>query len=331
MTQHNDELQEALQRITGTPLPTSKERQAALARLHQTIRDEAAPSSRRLRKLVPAAAVLSVVLVVLVTLVTLVTLRTPRATAALSELAEATRRVDQITLAPGQAIHTTAQTTQLTIIPGEEVGLEAEAVAYLLPSTQDTWHQEDGSVIVRTTIGTPVFFDQTVEQAYYQAGYDTIDLVGETYEDAFTGVTNPTGENDWPTNPESLNQAMTAWVRQGGSQLPEDVQLFQLAGSILRAQPTPPALRAGILEVLATLNLTTTADSAARTLTVTITYQDGETTLTEHLTFDSSGHLIADGTTTNTAIEELGIPANTTIAEGHYTVPVNATGDDSRP
>lgn len=328
MAEHHYELSDALRRITGTPSPTGEERQAALGRLHQAINKETAPAPRRFRRLRPVAAM---ILVALVGVAALFTLRAPRATATLLELAEATRRVDPITLAPGQAIHTAAQTTQLTIIPGEEISVETAFVAYLLPVTRETWHQEDGSIIIRTTVNTPVFFDQAVEQAYYQAEHDTIDRVGESYEDAFTGATSPIADHHWPTDPDSLHQAMTTWVQQGGSQLPQDVQLFQLAGSILRAQPTTPALRGAILEVLATLNLTTTHDAAAQTLTAAITYQDDQTTLTEHLTFDKNGHLISDGTTTNTAIPELGIPADTTIAEGHYTVPGQVTWTDSRP
>lgn len=328
MAEHHDELSEFLRRITGTPSPTGEERQAALGRLHQAISKETASAPRRFRRLLPVGAM---ILVALVGVAALFTLRAPRATATLLELAEAARRVDPITLTPGQATRTTSEVTQLTIIPGEGVDLATDVVAYLLPVTRETWHKEDGSIVIRTTIGAPVFFDRGVEQAYYQAEHDTIDRVGESYEDAFTGGTSPIAEHDWPTDPDSLRSAMSAWVRQGGSPLPEEVQLFQLAGSILRAQPTQPALRGAILEVLATLSVTTTTDSAPETLTATITYQDDDTTLTEHLTFDKNGRLIADGTTTNTAIPELGIPADTTIAEGHYTVPGQVTWTDSRP
>ena len=325
MTESHDDLSDRLRRITGTPSPFGEERQVALARLQRVISERPAPPPLRARRLIPVGAM---ILVVLVGLAALIMLRAPQATASLLELAEAARRVDPLTLTPGQAIHATSEVTQLTIIPGEEVDLATDVVAYLLPVTRETWHKEDGSIVIRTTIGTPVFFDPAVEQAYYRTGHDEVDRVGESFEDAFTGVTSPIAEHDWPTDPDSLRSAMRAWVQQGGSPLPEDVQLFQLAGSILRAQPAPPALRGAILEVLATLSVTTTTDSAPETLTTTITYQDDHTTLTEHLTFDKAGYLIADGTTANTAIPELGIPAANTIAEGHYTAPAPAMRED---
>jgi hypothetical protein len=237
------------------------------------------------------------------------------------ELAYAAEQVDPIVLDPGEAIYVESDVVRLGIIPGEVLELETESVSYLLLVVEKVWDFGDGTMIVESTVGTPTFFDSDVELAYYNAGHDKIDRVGESFEEAFSEVTNEDAERDWPTNPDALHQTMVEVVNMGGSTLPDDVLVFHLARQILFNGHTQPMLRSAVLEVLATLDLTVIEDPTSETLTVTTTYEENGATVTEYVTFDANGYVIADGTTADTPFPGLHIPPGSVIGSGRYTIP----------
>lgn len=309
---------EEFSRITGFPTPTAEERELARERLRMAMADPRSNTVRRQRRLVPVAAAISAVAVVVA--LSMFGNRSD-VNASLLRLVDAAERVEQVTLAPGQATHVIESTTYLMVIAGDELGIKTEVIAYLLPATRELWILPDRTVILHTTVGRPLFFDELVEDAYYEAEYDAVDKVGTTIEDAYTGVADIVREHDWPTNPGELKADILDQVRQGGSALPEEALIFQRVARIYRTHETTPQLRGALLEVLASLDVTVLNDPDSGTVSASISYPDMGGTLSDLLTFDTDGLLIAEQTTADTGIPGLGIPPGTVIASATYTVP----------
>lgn len=313
-----------LKRHTTGAEPTPEHITAARARLNAAIAAEE-PSRRHRRGLRLAAAGAAVVLAAAVAVSTLI--RPPEVNAALAELATITRQIEPTELTANEYLYTTADTVDLVITAGPD----NQALPYLLPRFRQFWRASDGTALVTTTVGQPSFFSTEARGAYFDAGLDRVDRIGETFTDALAGVTDPTAALAWPHDPDQLKTAMLNEIRQGGSDLPEQVQLLQLATQILRDAPTTPQLRAAVIDVLSTLDDIETTDNPDGTLTITTTYLDNQTSVTDTATLNHDGQLVAETRTLNTEQTELGIPAGTIINTARYTPPVIATTPGQTP
>ena len=317
---------EILRSDAHTTEPTSAQTERARARLERAINAQRIPSaasgSRRARRVLVAAAVAAALIVVAIPL-----LNTSTAQAALTEVAQAARQATALDIPEGNYIKVTSERTDLGARPGEEFGLEGEFVAYLLPTTREVWRQPaERFFSIRTTVGQPVFIDPQTESAYYTAGLDEDDRVGETYIEQFTDVADPIIETDWPTDPINLRQSMEAFIGDNRGTTATDADLFILASNILREANPPPELRGAVIEVLAQLPVTLerpTADSFA----LSITDRDRELAMT----LTSKGNLIAETITLLEPDSVLGIPAGTVLTNVTYqpTSVVNTLPSDS--
>lgn len=305
--------------------PTSAQTERARARLEREINAErnprAASGSKRVRRVFVAAAVAAALIVVAIPL-----LNTSPAQAALTEVARAARQATPLDIPEGNYITVTSEGTNLGARPGEDFGLDEEFVAYLLPTTREIWRQPSERFFsIRTTVGKPVFFDPQTEAAYYTAGLDEDDRVGETYTEQFTDVADPIIETDWPTDPINLRRSMEAFIGDSGTDA-TDADIFILASNILREANPPPELRGAVIEVLAQLPITLkrpTADSIALSII------DGDRELA--MTLTSQGNLLAETITLLEPDSMLGIPAGTVLTNVTYKLPsvVNTLPSDS--
>jgi hypothetical protein len=233
--------------------------------------------------------------------------------AGLTELAQAVELLDEGALPPGRYAYTRSEQTSLAILPGSDFGLDSESFAYLLPSTREVWRDNQGNVQLRFTNHSPTFFSSEVEAAYYRSALDRLDQINETVTFTATGATSDYQPGVWSTDSDLLRQQMLDHVHQGGSDLPDDVQVLNLAGELVAETGAPPSLRAAILRVLSTLDLEPVEQTPDR-LQLAVTHQDSRYTVT----FDEAGKLIEATEIVLQFEPRLGIPAGTIVYRATY-------------
>jgi hypothetical protein len=246
----------------------------------------------------------------------------------LTEIAHAALLADPLSVPQGSFIYIRSERVDLAIRPGAELSLDKEYVAYLQPLSREVWRQPETRFYqIRTTLGPPRFFDPLVEAAYLAAELDRTDRIGETITRQLTDVTDPLIETDWPTNPDTLRQAMEAYAGQGGDERPIEAQLLDLAVDLLRESNPTPELRAAILEVLAQLPLGLEDGGSDDTITVGVTYP-GPLLTHDTVTLSPEGQLLAQKTTLLETDSDLRIPSDTLISSSTYQLPRITTNLD---
>lgn len=295
------------------PEPTASQTASARARLDREFTSTNPTAASRPPRALPVLA--AVAMAAALVLVAIPLLNTNTAQATLTDVAQAARQATTLDVPDGNFITVKSERTDLGARPGEEFGIDEEYIAYLLPTSREIWsHPAERFVLIRTTVGQPVFFDADAEAAYYSAGLNEADQVGETYIEQFTDVANPILETEWPDEPDSLRQSMEAFIGKSGTGA-TDADLFKLAANILREANPPPELRGAIIEVLAELPLTLEQPADSITLSVT----DGDWQLA--MTLSNQGNLLAETTTLLEADPVLGIPAGTVLTNATYGLP----------
>lgn len=293
--------------------PTDEDGERARRRLEAAIARDQKPSGlgRRWPLLASAAALVAAVVL------GVSFLHSPPAEAALGEIAEAARTATPLDIPDGSFVYTQSERVDLAIRPGIEFGLDREFVAYLLPSVREVWRSPDTNFIqIRTTTGTPSFFDRQHETAYYAMGLEETDQLGEERTEQFTDAVDPILEFDWPTATNALHQALVDYTVQGGDERPEAVQVFSLATSLLREADPSPQLRAAVLEVIAGLPVELD-EQTDQSITIAIVY-DAALATRDTITLNSQGWLVAESSTLIEAEPELGIPAGTRVLDVTY-------------
>ena len=243
-----------LRDLAGDPSPSLSDVLAGRRMLASAIATEARPPVRRRslehtwwrRASVAATAVALVVAVVAVT-----GLLRPQPVTALGDLARVAQRVDVAPLASGDFTYSRSLESQLIIVSGAEIGLPARAyAAYSLPLTRERWVGGDGAIHEEVTIGDPMFFDPAVAEAYTTSGLSEQDRVGATEVIEFTPEATVLGVRDWPTDRDSLLDAMVAYVSNQGREVAEVAAVVELASDLLRASGASPELRAAVIGAL---------------------------------------------------------------------------------
>ena len=314
MTEKTPDPFELLRRQALPVEPSDEDYRRARQRLQEAIRHEQQRHRRQGRRwLVPS--LVAAALIVVVGAIAL--FRPTPAEAALAEVAEAARAAAPFEIPSGSFVYIRSERVDLAIRPGDEFGLDREFVAYLLPSTREVWRQPDTEFVqIRTTNRAPIFFDATIEDAYYRLGLDATDRLGQTQTQRLTGAVDPLLEVDWPTEPGALYEALRDYAIQGGDQRPISVQIFDLATDLLREADPPPELRAAVVQVLARVPVHL-VNQTSQTITVEITYETPLATR-DTITLSFEGELLAETSTLLEADAELGIPANTVVLSVDY-------------
>jgi hypothetical protein len=319
MTEKNHRVDQALRKLAGVPEPSEQDRQTAEKRLAAAIDSEAKGSERRpWGPVLVWATRLTIVLVALLSVLQIV--RPSPTEAAIGEIASIAEAADPLTVPDQQFIYTKSEITGLGVIPREGLGdvpFEREQLVYLLPVLRESWVGNDGTIQIRTTSQTPVFFSHGDEQAYYTAGLDQQDAIGQTITQTATG---PADLSLWPPDKDDLDEAIRAAAADRG--LPETIEYLDVALDLIRETFASPQLRANTLRLIGELpGLQFVGTSTDGTTTFAIEYADQgiETRLTFILTRE--GYLLTEERTVLEEDPVFGIPANTTVSSATYTTP----------
>lgn len=325
MTERDHLVDDALRLVAGCPEPTAEDRRLAEERLSEAIKAEQVGSRRRSwLPLVPRVAVGWVVAfsAVLVGLLMLVEGVNPTATeAAMEEIAIVAETADPLVIPDRQFLYTRSEITAISVIPREAlkgVAFDGEFLVYLLPTIRETWIGSEGTVQIRTTNQPPIFFTDRDADAYYAAGIDKQDTVGETT----TLITSTEAAfAQWPADDSALDQAIRQAARTDRG-LPDDVEYLDVALDMLREVPTPPDVRATTLRLisrLSDLNLVGTTIDGDATFDIEYTDRNIPTRLT--FTISSQGYLLYEEIRILKGDPRFGIPANTSVSTAEYSTP----------
>ncbi|MEX2252352.1 MAG: hypothetical protein WD895_09855 [Acidimicrobiia bacterium] len=306
---------EVLRQTADTSDPSQEDIRRARDRLQAAIANARRRPEHRSRRIVVAIAAAAALII----LVGIGLVRPSPAEAALSEIAEAARTATPTEIPEGAFLYTRSERVELAIRPGAEFGSDREYVAFLLPSVREVWRNHEARFIqLRTTNGSPRFFDPDDEAAYYELGLDEVDQVGQARTEQFTNAIDPIQEEEWPTEADTLYAALLDYSSQGGDERPAPARVFALATSLLREADPPPELRVAVLEVLAALPVDLVGKNDGG-VTIGLDYEDPFPTR-DTITLNEKGDLLGETSTLLDADTDLGLPAGTTVLETMYDV-----------
>lgn len=320
MTERNHPVDDALRQVVGHPTPSEADRRMAADRLAAAIAAEQEPRWWR-RRLALGWAVGVAILIVGVLVVVEGISPTPTE-AAIEEIAEAAEQADPLSIPAQEFAYTKSEITALMIVPGEaleNIEYEREFLAYLLPTRREIWIGHEGTIQIRTTNQTPVFFTETDENAYYQAGIDQQDSIGETT--TLTTTDQPT-KADWPTDRQELDQAIDeTMVTDRG--LPETVEYLDVALDILRETLASSEVRAATLRLIGQLpDLHLDEAASDEGTTFSIEYKDQGVDTRQTFTLSGQGSLLKEEIGILKPNPRYGIPADTTTFTAIHEEPV---------
>ncbi len=310
MTEPTHPVDDLLRALAGTPEPSEADREYAYLRLAETI-DRSSRSRPPLGgrwKPVWAAAVLAVLVAVFVVSETG---RPSPAEATMEEIARVAEMTDPLVVPDGEFVYTQSEIRAPNVIPREDlvgVAYSADNLVYLAVSTRGTWYGRKGTVQIRTTNHDPVFFSDGDEQAYYAAGLDVGDQIGETIT---TTVVEPAPE-DWPTDPGPLDQAIRDTMATDRG-LPDTVEYLDVALDIVGGSFSSPELRAATLRLIGRLDGLTLDAASNGTTTFSLRYIDRNVAVHQVFTIDASGYLRSKQLVNISSDDQYGIPADTVI------------------
>jgi hypothetical protein len=159
-------------------------------------------------------------------------------------------------------------------------------------------------------IGDPTFFDRAVADAYAASGLAEQDRVGATEVNEFTPEATVLGVRDWPTDRDSLLEAMVAYVSNQGREVAEVAAVVELASDLLRASGASPELRAAVIGALDELEVEVTARTGGDGVAVAFDYVD-EVRARRVLEFDRESNLVRDRLVWLEDAPLYGVPAGT--------------------
>ncbi|MFP4554794.1 MAG: hypothetical protein ACLFRT_13165 [Actinomycetota bacterium] len=240
--------------------------------------------------------------------------------AAMEEIAQLVETVDPTQIPEQDFLYTDATVTSLVVVPADMLGdpaYEGDFLPYLLPSRRETWYGSDNTLQIRTTNQPPVFFSEEDEAAYYTAGLDDQDRIGETTTDTFT---DDRDFSTWPTNPNELDAAIRERIPPETSR-PNEVEYLEIALGLIREVFTPPLLRATTLTLIGRIPTLDLVDQASEQTTFAIEYEQDEVETRQTFTLTSQGDLVSEETRVLEDHPRLGIPADTPVFTAQYSTP----------
>lgn len=320
MTEHDHPVDDAVRRIADQIEPSDTERRLAEDRLRAAIHAETRerePARFPSRWLWAAAAALAAVAVFLGVQV----LRPTPTEAAMEEIAQLVEAADPTEIPEQDFLYTDATVTSLVVVPADMLGdpaYEDDFLSYLLPSRRETWYGSDNTLQIRTTNQPPVFFSEEDEAAYYTAGLDDQDRIGETTTDTFT---DDRDFGQWPTNPDELDAAIREQIPPETGR-PDEVEYLEIALGLIREVFTPPDLRATTLTLIGQTPGLELVDQTSQQTTLAIEYQQDGVDTQQTFTLTSQGHLAFEETRILEDDPTLGIPADTPTFTAQYSTPI---------
>lgn len=312
MVDNDHPVDAALRKLAGDLSPSDEDRQHAASRLHGAMQKSALTALPLRRPLLVGAAV---ILAVIGWLIISEVVEPSPTVAAIEEIARIAEAADPLTVPDEGFVYTKSEQTNLTIIPREALGgtpYDKEFLVYLLPTARETWVGSQ-TVQLRTTNHEPIFFTPEDESAYYTAGLDEQDNIGNEVTET---VTLPQPAEQWPTDLESLDEAIAAAA--AGRDLPAAIEYLQVALSILRETLTTPELRANTLRLMSNFEELQLESQTDQQTAFTIEYQERE--IPTRLTFGVSpdGQLVLEQLTILGEDPQLAIPGGTIVSTSHY-------------
>jgi len=323
VTERDHPVDDAVRRSADQIEPSDTERRLAEDRLRATIqaeqqeREQPRPLSRRW--LWAAAAALAAVAVFLGVQV----LRPTPTEAAMEEIARLVEAADPTEVPEQDFLYTDATVTSLVVVPADMLGdpaYEGDFLSYLLPSRRETWYGSDNTLQIRTTNQPPVFFSPDDEAAYYAAGLDDQDRIGQTTTDT---VTDDSDFGQWPTNPDELDAAIREQIPPETGR-PNEVEYLEIALGLIREVFTPPDLRATTLTLIGRIPGLELVDQTSEQTTFAIEYEQDEDEVETRRTFTltSRGELVSEQTRILEDHPRLKTPADTPIFTAQYSTPI---------
>jgi len=325
----DDRMRDLFNEMLPPPEQSSGKRNEALARLRSAIAASGEQGQKRhirptLGWAAAAAAVAAVIVAVLV-----LPGSTPAIDANLEQIARAARTVVSEELPPGAYSYVRREAV---VLNGSQVAGEGPYLVYLLPETVEIWTQGTAEQTV-TTVGRPRFFDSAVEEAYYAAGLDRQDRVGETFTSSFADVPNIVDLDEWSTDADRLaDQIETFLAFDTEPALGRQARTLQLMIKLLDPTLRPsPNSRAAIATVLGRSGFATELlqDGAVG---VSLEYPDpGYGDVREEVELDATGNLRAHRITLLRPTPEAPAPAGTVIDDTLWSVPATVDELGVRP
>ena len=320
--------------------PTTAQMSSAWAALAEAIEAEsmpvAQPATRPPWWRQPQWAMAGVVAVALIVATAILLPSTaPPLDANLENIARAARQVEAADLPAGSYAYA-ATDSRVRIIAELPDGT---AIDYILPQRIESW-QRGRFVETRTHTAPPIFADAASEAAYYAAGLDDDDGVGQTITLIETDIPNAPSVRNLSTNADDLRRQIFSELGQNPDWTPDDEAriLEHVAQLMDPALAAPPPLRAALLEIIAGLDVET-AITGGGGVAVELAYSDGGAEYLLEVEVDEAGFIrlyrttlisAADGKKSPGLIEEL-IYSRPRVAPGAGVVPrdgaVPGTGD----
>ncbi len=319
-------LRELLTEIAPPPDVPEAQIDAARIALHDAYRGVARPVTHRRRWSLAGAT--AAIAVVVVAVAVLVPGSTPSVDASLAEIALATRGLEAADLPAGSFVYSRLDRTVLTGRQIEEGAPESE---YLLSETVDRWVQ--GAVEeTATTVRSATFFDRDLEAAYYAAGLDIDDGVGETTTRRVSDIANVKDVTKWSGDTSTLRRQIDAELATAiDPVLDEDIRTLRLVQELMDPRlNAPPALRAALIEIVGGLDLET-AELADGSVLVAVEYEHpGIGSFLQEMEFDTAGYLRVSRLIAVEFEPPLpGVPLRTVVDQAVWSRPsvVDAAGD----
>lgn len=165
---------------------------------------------------------------------------------------------------------------------------------FLVVAVEETWHDAGDAPRRTVTYGTPRFFSPEDEDAFHAAG------LASRYRDGLQ-VAAPLAQDEYrfaatlsESDPDLLESTLRSRVAGLGDQRMEEVRLLRLAAELIQLYAGDPALRSGILRVVADIQgIVVIANSGS--VVVSIDYLDGDRPLRLMYEFDAdTAHLVGE-------------------------------------
>lgn len=307
-----------LRHTAGDPTPNAADRAHAERALNRAISDAKTaemPERHRWHWTLPALA--GSLALILVAIVALQITRPSAAAAALAEIAAAAELADPINIPTQSYAYTKSESTVRGVVPADAVDGRDRSLAYLLPQTREVWIGPEGTVQIRTTTRSPVFFTAEDEHDYYAAELDEVDGVNETVTLTGTDLASLLDERDWPTTPDSLRTAINESLPPDSAK-PHNTAMAELALGLVTETAATPELKAAALQLLATLDdITLDKRLPDGGGTFSMTYDQPVPTRLA-FTLDGDGNVLLISSTDIEGDATTGIPPNTPTENTSY-------------
>jgi hypothetical protein len=307
-----------LRRLVGDDMPpTDDEMGLARAKLDAAILEESTSQRHGRAGVLPRrrlAAAVAMALVVAVVAGSVLVARPAPLAAALAEYVEVVLETEPLEPVEGEFIVQTTELVQLTIVDGSLLELDVPEVAYIIIEQRKTWVGADSIIQMASTPTETRFFSGATAAAYKNANMAEFDNIGIT-----TTVRQELDDlSDLPTDVQALEAFLREQIRLGGTELPEDVLLYDELASILGDPLAPPKVRAAAALTLNSIDGIELVEINETQIVVALEYID-PVRVRHTLELDLSSSQLTQNTTQ--LLEDhgmLGIPAGTIINQTNH-------------